>query len=85
MRKHHDIKNVTFEGDALVLTIDGEERRFQLKEISPLLQKASNQERNTFEISPSGYGIHWPLLDEDISIDGLLGIYHAPEWQRKNA
>ncbi len=85
MRKHHDIKNVTFEGDALVLTIDGEERRFQLKEISPLLQKASDQERNTLEISPSGYGIHWPLLDEDISIDGLLGIYHAPEWQRKSA
>ena len=26
-----------------------------------------------FEISTFGYGIHWPLLDEDMSIDGLLG------------
>ena len=85
MRKHHDIKNVTFEGDALVLTIDGEERRFQLDKISPLLLKASDQERNAFEISPSGYGISWPLLDEDLSIDGLLGVSHAPEWQRKSA
>jgi len=25
-----------------------------------------------FEISPSGYGIHWPELDEDISIRSFL-------------
>jgi hypothetical protein len=25
-----------------------------------------------FEISPSGYGIHWPDLDEDLSIDGMI-------------
>ena len=25
-----------------------------------------------FTISPSGYGIHWPLLDEDISIKSFL-------------
>ena len=85
MPKHHDVGDVRFEGDSLVLTIDGAERRFRLKEISPLLQNASSQERDVFEISPSGYGIHWPLLDEDISIDGLLGISHAPGWKRKSA
>jgi hypothetical protein len=73
MPKHHDIADVRFEGDSLVLTIDGKERISHLGEISPLLQKVSSQERNVFEISPSGYGIHWPLIDEDISIDGLLG------------
>jgi hypothetical protein len=41
------------------------------------LLHASEIERTTFEISPSGYGIHWPLIDEDISIDGLLGITHS--------
>jgi Protein of unknown function (DUF2442) len=25
-----------------------------------------------FEVSPSGYGIHWPELDEDLSIDGMI-------------
>ncbi|MBW2657327.1 MAG: DUF2442 domain-containing protein, partial [Deltaproteobacteria bacterium] len=45
-------------------------------------EKASEEERNNFEISLSGYGIHWPLLDEDISIDGLLGIVHAPQWKK---
>jgi hypothetical protein len=24
------------------------------------------------------HGIHWPLLDEELSIDGLLGISHYP-------
>ncbi|MFH0725507.1 MAG: DUF2442 domain-containing protein [Pseudomonadota bacterium] len=36
-------------------------------------------------MSPSGCGIHWSILDEDISIDGLMGISHAPQWQRKSA
>jgi len=36
------------------------------------LLNASDIERETFKISPFGYGIHWPLLDEDMSIDGLL-------------
>lgn len=85
MKKHYDVKNIKFDGDFLVLTIDGNERTFHLNQISSLLLKASVQERHVFEISPSGYGIHWPLLDEDISIDGLLGISHAPEWQRKSA
>ncbi len=85
MNKCHHVENVKCIGDFLVLIIDGEERRFELEKISPTLLQASHQERNTFEISPSGYGIHWPLLDEDISIDGLLGISHVPQWQRKSA
>ncbi len=85
MKKHHHVTDIRFDEDSLILRIDGEEKKFRLREISPLLEKASEEERKTFEISPSGYGIHWPLLDEDISIDGLLGIVHAPEWKRKIA
>lgn len=85
MNKHHDLSDLKFEDGFLVITIDGEAKRFQLKEVSPVLEKASEEERNNFEISPSGYGIHWPLLDEDISIDGLLGIVHAPQWKRQIA
>jgi hypothetical protein len=85
MKKFHDISNLKFEDGFLVISIDGESKRFHLKEVSPVLEKASEEERNTFEISPSGYGIHWPLLDEDLSIDGLLGIVHAPQWKREIA
>jgi hypothetical protein len=83
MNKHHDIGNIQFDGDFVELTIDGSEKRFELKKISPLLHKATEMERNTLEVSPSGYGIHWPLLDEDISIDALLGIANAPSGKRK--
>ena len=85
MKKHHDIQSLKFDGDIFILTIDGDEKIFHLNEVSPVLLKASEKERNTFEISPSGYGIHWPLLDEDISIDGLLGILHSPPQKRKIA
>ena len=79
MNKYHEIRDLKFENGFLIITIDGEPKRFQLELISPLLEKASEEERNNFEISPSGYGIHWPLIDEDISIDGLLGIVHSPQ------
>ena len=85
MNKFHDIGDLEFEDGFLLITIDGEPKRFLLKEVSPILEKASEQERSTFEISPSGYGIHWPILDEDISIDGLLGIVHAPQWRKQIA
>ncbi|MBM3240383.1 DUF2442 domain-containing protein [Candidatus Poribacteria bacterium] len=83
MKNYHHISNIRFEGDFLLLSIGGEERKFRLKKISSTLEKASEKERNTFEISPSGYGIHWPLLDEDISIDGLLGIAHTLKWKKR--
>ena len=85
MRKYHDISNLKYKDGFLVITIDGEPKKFPLMKISPALEKASEEERNNFEISPAGYGIHWPLLDEDISIDGLLGIVHAPPRKKEIA
>jgi len=38
----------------------------------PRLASASRKQLDKFEISPAGYGIHWPLLDEDISIKVFL-------------
>lgn len=84
MSLHHEVDNLCFSGTLMVLTIDGKERRFELTEISDVLAQASDEERETFEVSPSGYGIHWPLLDEDLSIDGLLGILHSPDQERKH-
>ncbi|MBI4768391.1 MAG: DUF2442 domain-containing protein [Deltaproteobacteria bacterium] len=85
MKAYHDIKNLHFNGEYMELTVDGDEKKFRIREISPSLEKASQMERNSFEISPSGYGIHWPLIDESISIDGLLGIIHEKEKRKKSA
>jgi len=38
----------------------------------PRLAHGSMKERQQWELIGPGIGIHWPALDEDISIDGLL-------------
>ena len=85
MKACHEIRNLHFSGEYMVLTIDGTEKKLKVKDVSPVLERASEEQRNTFEVSPSGYGIHWPLLDEDIAVDGLLGITHTRESRRKTA
>ena len=39
---------------------------------SERLAHASLVERSRAELSPSGYGIHWPLIDEDLAVGSLL-------------
>ena len=72
MKKVHRIQNLKFDNGHLKIKIDGKNFIFDVCKISKRLSKASLQEKQKFEISPSGYGIHWPLIDEDLSIDGLL-------------
>lgn len=38
----------------------------------PRLAYGTAAERANFHVSGAGYGIHWPDLDEDIGIKGLL-------------
>ncbi len=85
MKKHHRVENVQIEKGILTLVVDGKRVQRELKDISPLLAKAKEDVQKEFEVSPSGYGIHWPLIDEDISIDGLLGIAHQPHSNIKSA
>lgn len=42
------------------------------------LQEATPEERRNFEISPSGYSVHWPDVDEDLSARGALRGTPAP-------
>ena len=38
----------------------------------PRLLHATPEQLNNFELLGDGYGIHWPDLDEDLSVAGLL-------------
>ena len=38
----------------------------------PRLLNASAQQRQNYQIIGGGYGIHWPELDEDLSVKGFL-------------
>jgi hypothetical protein len=72
MEKAYNIKQVSFESDFIILMFDNQVIKLKLSDVSQKLAKATQTEREDFKISPSGYGIHWRLLDEDLSINGLL-------------
>jgi hypothetical protein len=44
----------------------------------PRLLHASAEQRQNWQISGAGYGIHWPDIDEDLSTEGLLRGAPAP-------
>ena|SRR3990167_2713885 len=45
----------------------------------PRLSKATPKERANWQICGGGHGIHWPDIDEDLSIEGLLRGTPAPK------
>ena len=45
----------------------------------PRLVHATARERGHWRLIARGTGIHWPDLDEDISIEGLLAGRHSGE------
>ncbi len=85
MKKYHEVSDIHFTDETLQIKIDGKYYEFKFSNISEKLASASDIERNKYEISPSGYGIHWPLIDEDLSIDGFLGIKHTPKRIKETA
>ncbi len=58
--------------EGLGLLVGNRKVRIPWEKCSKRLAAATNQERLKAELSPGGYGIHWPLIDEDLSVNGLL-------------
>lgn len=66
------ISDLRFDRNQLILSVDEKEIKIDLAKISIKLLNASDVERTMYKVSPSGYGIHWPIIDEDISVNELL-------------
>lgn len=58
--------------DVLVIRLADREIEIHWDRCSPKLASANDEQRRQAELSPGGYGIHWPLIDEDLSIGGLV-------------
>lgn len=84
MNKHHNIQSLDFDAQWIILTVDGQTVQLPISETSQRLANASETERKIYQVSPSGYGIHWPTLDEDLSIDGLLRLAKAQTDESKS-
>jgi len=66
------VVNVTVTDDTL--SVDLEDGRTIAAPIGwyPRLAHGTSAERANVQISGAGYGMHWPELDEDIGVEGLL-------------
>jgi hypothetical protein len=58
--------------EGLGLLVGKRRVRIPWEKCSKRLASATERERLNAELSPGGYGIHWPLIDEDLSVNGLL-------------
>ena len=65
-------KDVRLSGDTLSLDLaDGRTVSVPL-DWYPRLLHATEEERGNWRLLGQGMGIHWPDLDEDISVEGIL-------------
>jgi hypothetical protein len=76
MNKIHNVQHINFQGNILFLKVDNKDYEIDITTQSSKLTKCTESQRNNFKVSPSGYGIHWPEIDEDLSVDTLIGVKH---------
>jgi len=72
------VKDVFFELDAITVALaDGRKISAPLAWF-PRLLNATPLQRQNWTLAAGGHGIHWPAIDEDLSIEGLLRGARAP-------
>ena len=72
MKKYHDVTDAKAVAGFLHLTVDGKTRVVELARVSLRLANAPSADQARLVVSASGYGIHWPTVDEDLTVDGLI-------------
>ena len=56
----------------LVILLEQKEVRVPWQQCSEKLASANVAQRRQAELSPGGYGIHWPAIDEDLAVGALV-------------
>jgi hypothetical protein len=69
---------VTCTADRLEVELKDGRRISVPLESYPRLETATPEQRAKWEPCGAGHGIHWPLIDEDLSVEGLLRGAPAP-------
>ena len=71
----HAIDVVFTENALLFILADGREISTPL-EWFPRLRDANEKERQNWRLIGNGIGVHWPDIDEDISVSSIMKIQH---------
>jgi hypothetical protein len=72
-------ESVSFSADALIVRLDDGRSLSVPLAWYPRLLHGTAAERENYELLGDGEGIHWPELDEDISVEGLLAGRRSAE------
>lgn len=79
LRADERVSNIFFTEDTMSVDLmDGRSISVPLAWY-PKLLSANPKQRETWEIAGAGYGIYWPDIDEDLSVEGLLTGAPAPK------
>jgi len=66
------VSGVSFDSERLIVDLmDGRTIAVPLAWY-PRLLEATPDQRSDWKVAGAGYGIHWPQIDEDLSVEGLL-------------
>jgi hypothetical protein len=66
------VKGLRFDNGMLIISFrDGREVHIPLR-LYPSLHRATSAERNHWKMIGPSRGFHWPDLDLDLSVDGLI-------------
>ncbi len=76
------VQHVEVSDDALTIGLDDGRTISLPLGWYPRLQRATAEERGHWRLIADGVGIHWPDLDEDISVENLLAGRPSGESQR---
>lgn len=80
--KNESIKSIRFiKGDIVLSFADGRKVSTPL-EFYPRLLNGTAKQRAKWEIIGAGRGIHWPDLDEDLTIEGIMHGIPSVEYRK---
>ncbi|MFL6826449.1 MAG: DUF2442 domain-containing protein [Bradyrhizobium sp.] len=72
------VADVSSDGERLSVTLEDGRRISVPLRWYPRLANATPAQRAKWELAGAGFGIHWPDVDEDLSVEGLLLGLPAP-------
>lgn len=79
---NYAVTEVTFDADYFSLhLIDGRVLSIPY-DLVPSLSRANAKQRKNCEIGGMGTALHWPDIDEDLSVEGLVLGRRVIDWQK---
>jgi Protein of unknown function (DUF2442) len=69
------IHQLSFTGDSMRVAFSDERNIVVALGDFPRLRKARLAELEQWRLIGRGLGVHWPLLDEDLSVENILAAY----------